>query len=206
MASSYARQNAARFIVERDAAFAALVETIGPPPARRPTPVADRFAALARTITFQLLATKAAATIHARVVEACDLAVTPESLLRAGHARLRATGLSNAKATAMLALASATQAGSMNFALHGRRPDTEVAREVTSVRGLGPWSAHMYLMNALGRPDVWPVGDYGVRAGWSRLHHLDEVIDERALRVAGDDFTGHRSAVAWYCWRALETR
>ena len=204
-ASANRRLDVARFIAERDESFAALVERTPAPPARRPTKVSERFAALARTISFQLLATKAAATIHARVVEACDLEVTPESLLRAGHARLRAAGLSNAKATAMLALASATQAGHVNFAQHGRRRDAEIAQEIIAVRGLGPWSAQMYLMNALGRPDVWPVGDYGVRVGWSRLHHLNEVIDERTLRTAGDDFAGYRSAVAWYCWRALET-
>ncbi|MDE3007986.1 MAG: DNA-3-methyladenine glycosylase 2 family protein [Acidobacteriota bacterium] len=199
------RHDVARLIVERDALFAPLVDRVGPPPARRPVQVAERFPALARTITFQLLATKAASTIHGRVIEACAFEITPSSVLRAGHDRLRAVGLSNAKAAAMIALATATRSGQINLDLHGRMPDGDVAAEITAIRGLGPWSAQMYLMNALGRRDVWPVGDYGVRAGWSRLHGLDETIDERTLRAAGDAFAGHRSALAWYCWRALES-
>ncbi|MDE3222891.1 MAG: DNA-3-methyladenine glycosylase 2 family protein, partial [Acidobacteriota bacterium] len=195
------RHDVARLIVERDALFAPLVERVGPPPARRPVQVAERFPALARTITFQLLATKAASTIHGRVIEACAFEITPSSVLRAGHDRLRAVGLSNAKAAAMIALATATRSGQINLDLHGRMPDGDVADEITAIRGLGPWSAQMYLMNALGRRDVWPVGDYGVRAGWSRLHGLHETIDERTLRAAGDAFAGHRSALAWYCWR-----
>lgn len=205
MRASPTREEVARFILERDERFADVVERVGPPPARRGARVDQRFAALTRTITFQLLATKAARTIHERVIACCELEVTPSSILRAGHDQLRAVGLSNAKAAAMIELARRTQLGHVQFERHGRLRDELVQSEVTAVRGLGPWSAQMYLMNALARPDVWPVGDYGVRAGWSRLHQLPEIIDERSLRLAGERFAGQRSALAWYCWRALES-
>jgi 3-methyladenine DNA glycosylase/8-oxoguanine DNA glycosylase len=81
--------------------------------------------------------------------------------------------------------------------------DHEILSEVTAVRGIGPWTAHMYLMHTMARRDVWPAGDYGVRSGWSIVHDLDEIISERDLALEGDRFTGVRSAVAWYCWQAV---
>jgi 3-methyladenine DNA glycosylase/8-oxoguanine DNA glycosylase len=68
---------------------------------------------------------------------------------------------------------------------------------------VGPWTTHMYLMFTLARPDVWPVGDYGVRMGWSLIHGLDETISPRDLANAGDHLAGHRSVVSWYCWQAV---
>ena len=195
---------AARAIGRADPAFRALVARVGPPPRRRAAPVADRFANLTRSVTYQLLATKAAATIHARVVALCEGEVTPRTILGAGHDRLRAVGLSNAKAAAMLDLAERALDGRLALARHGTMSDVEVTSEVVAVRGLGVWSAHMYLMHTLGRPDVWPTGDFGVRHGWSLLHGLDELVTERALRPLGEPFTGVRSEVAWYCWRAVE--
>ncbi|MHB1969676.1 MAG: DNA glycosylase family protein, partial [Acidimicrobiales bacterium] len=101
----------ARTIVRADPAFRSLVRRVGPPPPRRTAPVGGRFASLTRSVTYQLLATKAAATIHARVVELCRGQVTPAAILAAGHDRLRAVGLSNAKAAAMLDLAERTLDG-----------------------------------------------------------------------------------------------
>lgn len=193
----------ARTIARTDPAFRALIRRVGSPPARRSAPVAQRFANLTRSVTYQLLATKAAETIHARVVDLCDGAVTPASIRAAGHDRLRASGLSNAKAAAMLDLAERTLDGRLAPERHGRMSDSEVVAEVVAVRGLGTWSAHMYLMHSLARHDVWPAGDFGVRHGWSLLHDLDEMVTERDLRAFGDSFAGVRSDVAWYCWQAV---
>lgn len=197
------RSRIAAEIIERDPAFATVVAQAGPPPGRRPSPVSDRFASLISSITFQLLATSAAATIHNRVVEACGGCVTIESILAAGFDDLRAAGLSRAKATAMLELATHAQDGRVSLARHGRMSDLEVIDDVTKVRGVGPWTTQMYLMHTLGRRDVWPVGDLGVRSGWSIVHGLDKTIDERELRRCGDVLGGLRSDVAWYCWRAV---
>lgn len=119
-------------------------------------------------------------------------------------ARLRSAGLSQVKAEAMIELAHHVDDGRIDLARHGYMKDHEVTREVTAVRGIGPWTAQMYLMFTLARPDVWPTGDYGIRNGWSRLHGLEEIIDERSLRDAGDPFLGFRTAVAYYCWRVVD--
>ncbi len=190
-------------ISERDGAFTELIEVVGPPPARRSAPVADRFSFLARSITYQLLATKAANTIHGRVIELCGGTVTPDSIAAAGHANLRAVGLSNAKAAAMLDLSARVLDGRLQLARHGRMDDRDVLSDVVTVRGIGPWTAQMYLMHPLARHDIWPAGDLGVRAGWSQLHALDELVSEADLKRHGEVFEGVRSDVAWYCWKAV---
>jgi len=197
------RHDIAADIARRDPAFAEVVRRVGPVPARRPTPVPDRFAALIRSITFQLLATAAADTIHRRVVEACGGTVSVSSVLATGVDALRDAGLSRTKAFAMIDLAVHVADGRVDLARHGRRSDNDIIDEVTRVHGVGPWTVQMYLMHTMGRRDVWPVGDFGVRHGWSLLHDLDETITERDLRHCGDPFTGVRSDVAWYCWQAV---
>jgi DNA-3-methyladenine glycosylase II len=196
-------QERANIIARRDPSFKKLIKLVGPPPPRRSAPVPDRFSNLARSITFQLLATKAADTIHQRVIDLCKGDVTPESIVVAGHANLRNVGLSNAKAAAMLDLAARASDGRVRLAHHGRMSDDEVLADVVSVRGLGPWTAQMYLMHTLARHNVWPASDLGVRHGWSLVHDLDEMISVADLHAEGDVFDGVRSDVAWYCWEAV---
>jgi DNA-3-methyladenine glycosylase II len=190
-------------IGERDRAFLSLINIVGPPPRRRSAPMAERFGYLARSITYQLLATKAANTIHQRVIDLCEGDVSPESLVAAGHANLRGVGLSNAKAAAMLDLAEGTRDGRVHLAQHGRMSDADVLKEVVSIRGIGTWTAQMYLMHTLARHDVWPTGDLGVRSGWSIVHDLETMITDKDLRGEGDVFNDVRSDVAWYCWQAV---
>ncbi len=190
-------------IGDRDRAFATLIDIVGPPPARRSAPVADRFGDLARSITYQLLATKTANTIHQRVIDVCKGEVTPESIAKAGHKKLRGVGLSNAKAAAMLDLAERARDGRLHLAQHGRMSDHDVLADVVAVRGIGPWTAQMYLMHTLARHDVWPAGDLGVRNGWTLVHELEEIVSEKDLQRNGDVFEGVRSDVAWYCWQAV---
>ncbi len=197
------QQGIASLIVKADKNFKTVVKLAGPPPARRADPVKERFAALVRSITFQLLATNAANTIHARVVQACGGTVTPASVLGAGEESLRSAGLNRTKAQAMLDLAQHCLSGTVDLGRHGRMSNLDVTKDVVKVRGIGPWTSHMYLMHTLGRHDVWPVGDYGVRAGWTLLHNLDEMISEKDLVAEGDRFGGYQSDVAWYCWQAV---
>lgn len=197
------RHDIAAEIVRRDRAFRAVVDLAGPVPARRARPVAERFPTLIETITYQLLATRAAATIHARVVDACGGHVSVESVLNTGPDALRAAGLSRTKAAAMLDLAAHVADGRVRVERHGRMSDDDIIAQVTGVHGVGPWTTQMYLMHTLGRRDVWPVGDFGVRYGWSLVHGREDLITEKELRTCGDLFTGVRSDVAWYCWRAV---
>jgi len=193
----------ASVIARRDRAFRNFIRDVGPPPPRRSAPVAQRFPTLARAITGQLLATKAAATIHQRVIDLCAGDVSAETIQRAGHANLRSAGLSNGKAAAMVDLAERTLDGRVRLAHHGKMSDHDVVRDVIAVRGIGPWTAQMYLMHTLARHDVWPAGDFGVRNGWSQIHQLDEMVSEAALQAKGDVFEGVRSDVAWYCWQVI---
>jgi 3-methyladenine DNA glycosylase/8-oxoguanine DNA glycosylase len=197
------RSDAARLIARRDRAFRDVIHHSGLPPARRSARVDERFGYLVRSIVSQLLATSAANTIHARVVETCGGRVSVASILDAGPATLKSAGLSRTKAEAMIELARHVDEGRVRIPRHGYMSDEDVLAEVTAVRGIGPWTAHMYLMHTLARTDVWPVGDYGVRNGWSIVHGLDETISERDLAREGDRFAGVRSEVAWYCWQAV---
>jgi len=197
------RHQIAAQIVQSDHAFAEVVRVAGPPPLRRNAPVNQRFADIIEAIVSQLLATSAADTIHARVVLACGGKVDESAVLHAGADTLKAAGLSRTKAAAMVELAQYIKDGHINVGRHGRMSNEQILRELTMVRGIGPWTVQMYLMHTLARRDVWPTGDYGVRAGWSVLHGLDEPISESGLRDEGERFVGVRSDVAWYCWRAL---
>ena len=161
------------------------------------------FEYLAQAIVYQQLASAAAATIHGRFVEALGGEVTPRRILRAPEADLRAAGLSQGKLAAVRDLAS--KASRLRLQELPSLEDDEVQRRLTSVRGIGPWTAHMFLMFFLRRADVWPAGDLGVRAGYARIHGLAEAPKEKDMIPLGDPYRPWRSAAAWYCWRALET-
>lgn len=196
--------DAAAAIVRRDPAFRHVVRRHGPPPNRRATRVELRFGDLARAICYQQLAGNAAAAIHGRVLVAVGDPVTALGLLRAGDDVLAGCGVSGPKRRSLLHLAECSLDGTVDLGRLGRLDDDAVCDALTAVRGIGPWTAHMFCLFTLARPDVWPVGDYGVRAGWTQLHGGGEVIGARDLEPLGEAFRPHRSAVAWYCWRAVE--
>jgi DNA-3-methyladenine glycosylase II len=137
-------------------------------------------------------------------VEALDGSVTPDAVLAAPDEVLRGAGLSRNKLRAMRDLAEKVGSGEVETVDLHEQEDDEVVRRLTRVRGIGPWTAHMFLMFHLQRPDVWPVGDLGVRQGWAHLHGLDEPLAAREMASRGDAYRPWRSAAAWYCWRALE--
>jgi DNA-3-methyladenine glycosylase II len=120
-------------------------------------------------------------------------------------AALRSAGLSAAKAASIRDLAVRVDAGEVKLARMSRLPDDEIVRELTLVRGIGRWTAEMFLMFQLGRPDVWPVDDLGVRKGYSLIYGLPEMPIARDLDPLGERFRPYRSVVAWYCWRAVDT-
>lgn len=175
-------------------------------PDLRPGPApSDRFRALANAIAYQQLAGKAAAAIWSRVEQAVGEPFTPEAVLDAGWDRLRAAGLSGSKATTLVGLAEHTLDGTIDWERIHRWPDEEVISHLTVVRGIGPWTAHMFLLFDLRRPDVWPTGDYGVRAGYARAFGLAALPTEKELAVLGEPWAPYRSVVAWWCWREADT-
>lgn len=189
-----------------DPVLAALVERHGHPPARRRVPTGRRFDQLAANIVYQQLAGKAAASIHGRVVETLGGEVTAEGILATPVAVLRACGLSGSKTASLLDLADKVASGEVALDRIGRLSDEEVVAHLTVVRGIGPWTAQMFLMSTLNRLDVWPVGDYGVRAGFAKAWSLDAIPDPKELEGMGKRFRPYRSLVAWYCWRVVDEK
>ena len=187
-----------------DPVLARLIERHGPPPPHRRVPVDQRFDHLARGIVYQQLAGRAAASIHGRMVGALGGTVTAERVLATPEVELRACGLSGAKTASLLDLADKVASGEVALERLGRLPDEDVVAHLTVVRGIGPWTAQMFLMTALSRLDVWPTGDYGVRAGYARAWGMDALPDPKDLHGLGEPFRPYRSLVAWYCWRAAD--
>jgi 3-methyladenine DNA glycosylase/8-oxoguanine DNA glycosylase len=164
----------------------------------------ERFASLARAIAFQQLAGAAAGAIWERVVTSIGGECSAESVLAAGEATLRSAGLSGAKTAALLDLANHELAGCLGLGRIGRLSDEAVTERLVQVRGIGPWTAQMFLMFTLHRLDVWPVGDLGVRRGFALAFGLADLPSPAELDAAGEQFRPYRSIAAWYCWRACE--
>jgi 3-methyladenine DNA glycosylase/8-oxoguanine DNA glycosylase len=195
------RSSIAAALAKAEPRLSRLIEIVGPPPARRALPVAERFEQLAVAILHQQLAGAAAATITARTRTALG-GLGPEAILTVDDGALRACGVSGAKAAALRDLARQVEDGRVNLASLSRLSDAEVVETLSSVRGIGRWTAEMFLMGPLGRPDVWPVGDLGVRSGWA-LICTEPVRAAHELGEAAEHLRPWRSSVAWYCWQAV---
>jgi DNA-3-methyladenine glycosylase II len=193
-------------VAERDPVVADLVVRHGPPRLRGRTSGLTRFATLAQSIVYQQLAGNAARAIHDRFVLALDGEVVPERILASSPDLLRSCGLSGAKAAALRDLAEKVVSGQVSLARIGRLPDEDVISQLVQIRGIGRWTAEMFLLFTLGRLDVWPVGDYGVRAGYASAWKMAEMPSPRELGDLGEPFRPYRSLVAWYCWRAADER
>ncbi len=165
----------------------------------------SHFAYLVRAIIYQQLAGRAAETIHGRVVALLEGDVTPERLLDQGADGLRAAGVSANKFLALQDLAVRTRDGRLvlNDRDLSRIGDHEIIQELSEVRGIGPWTAQMFLMFQLRRLDVWPTGDLGVRKGYGLIHSTPE-ISAKELEFAGELLRPYRSVAAMYCWRAID--
>ena len=200
-ASNY--QAATDALSERDPVLRRLVAEAGPfqvaPPAE------THFAALVRAILYQQLAGAAARAIHGRLIAALGGEVTPERLLSLPPETLRAAGLSANKAASMRDLATKVVDGSvvLDPAELPGLGDDEVAAMLTGVRGIGTWTAQMFLMFQLLRLDVWPTGDLGVRKGFGLAWGMPTPTPKQ-LEALGDPYRPYRTVVAWYCWRAAE--
>jgi DNA-3-methyladenine glycosylase II len=166
------------------------------------------FDALAESIAYQQLSGKAAATIFGRVRALYPKKkwLDPELLLATPDETLRAAGLSRAKTAALKDLAAKTIDGTVpsGRALI-RMTDDEIIMRLTTVRGIGRWTVEMLLLFDLGRPDVWPVDDYGVRKGFAKTFGRRKLPTPKQLMKFGEKWRPYRSVAAWYFWRALDT-
>jgi DNA-3-methyladenine glycosylase II len=191
-------------ISERDARIARVITahplcTVG----RNPKPV-THFEALVESVISQQLAVKAADTIYARVKELARGRVVPGRIAEITESQMRAAGVSGAKFKTIQGLAEAALSKKINVnKLHEVNDDELIFNQLTSLWGIGPWTVDMFMMFQLGRLDIWPTGDLGVRRGWEKIYSLKEEITPAALEKKGEKFRPYRSVVAWYCWRAL---
>jgi DNA-3-methyladenine glycosylase II len=203
MAPRISHTAAARHLAARDPVMAGLVEAAGPPRFGRPTET--HFAALVRAILYQQLAGAAAAAIHGRLVTTLDGEVTPERLLALPTETVRAAGLSANKTLSVQDLAAKVLDGRVELDRRrvARQSDDEVVTRLSTVRGIGRWTAEMFLMFQLLRLDVWPTGDLGVRKGYGLAWEVPGPT-AGALEELGDPLRPYRSVAAWYCWRACE--
>jgi len=182
--------------------IARLRAAVGPPTVRPPrgTP----FEALARSICFQQLSGKAAGTIYGRFETAVGGAVTPQAVLGTPLEDLRGAGLSGAKAASIVDLADKVLDGTVPLGSLGRLDDDELVSRLVVVRGIGRWTAEMFLIFQLRRLDVWPVDDLGVRKGYGVAWGLAGMPTPKELVALGEALRPYRSVAAWYCWRAAE--
>jgi DNA-3-methyladenine glycosylase II len=199
--ASYAA--AGRELSARDPVVAALIAAAGPPRFRPPQE--SHFASLVRAVVYQQLAGPAAAAIHGRLVVALGDEVAPERLLALDSEALRAVGLSANKAASLRDLSVKVLDGTVVLDPRrlSREGDEDVIARLSTVRGIGRWTAEMFLMFQLRRLDVWPTGDLGVRRGYGLAWRVP-MPTARELEPLGEPYRPYRSVVAWYCWRAAE--
>jgi DNA-3-methyladenine glycosylase II len=167
----------------------------------------NRFHALARSIIAQQISTSAAASIRRRLEEL----VAPEPISAAALARLsveemRTAGVSPQKACYLLDLAARVESGQVRLARIGRLSDEAVIEELTQVKGIGRWTAQMFLIFSLGRPDVFPHDDLGIRSALRTLYELPDLPDRAASHAIAAAWRPYASVASWYCWRSLESK
>lgn len=190
-----------------DPALAAIIETVGP--FRMELKHArSLFGALAEAIVYQQLSNKAAATIYGRVEalypDAPD-GFTPRHILKTPDEALRGCGLSRAKVLAVQDLARRVEDGELpTLDVAQEIPDAELIERLVMVRGIGRWSAEMFLMFRLGRPDVLPVDDYSLRKAYAKAFRKRALPSPKALEKAGEKWRPYRTVASWYLWRVLD--
>jgi DNA-3-methyladenine glycosylase II len=186
-----------------------LIDRLGPldPEARRRGRPTDAYGALLRSIVGQQLSTKAARSIYERVTALFDgRTPTPEQLLAADPEVVRGAGLSRPKVRYMRDLAEHVLSGQLELDRLDELSDERITAELTAVKGLGQWTADMFLIFHLGRPDVLPVGDLGVRRAVERAYGLPEIPSPEEVERLGERWRPHRSLASLYLWRSLDNQ
>jgi len=164
------------------------------------------FHSLAEAIVYQQLNGKAAVTIFRRFVDAAGDPVTPAGILKLSIEQLRAVGLSKQKSSYLRDLATKTQEGLLDFVQLADLPDDDVIKHLTQVKGVGVWTAHMFLIFTLRRPDVLPTGDYGVQVAIKRHYRKRRLPKPKDMEKIAKAWSPYRSIACWYLWRSLDIK
>ena len=185
-----------------DPAFTSAIKNLEPCAFGLIKPKLSQYQSLIRAVIAQQVSTAAAQTITARLETKCAGSITAEKVGALTSKQLQSVGLTGAKVRTISELTAAALSGEINFRKFAHMSDEEIIQELVPLFGIGQWTVEMFLIFHLGRLDVWPIGDLAVRRGWDNLHGNSEAIKPKELQKLGEQFTGMRSVVAWYCWRA----
>jgi DNA-3-methyladenine glycosylase II len=191
-----------RKIVKIDNAFAPAIKNLEPCTFGLKKPIVTHYQSIIRSVIAQQVSTAAARTISGRLQEKCGGSITAAKVGALSLKELQSVGLTGAKVRTISELTEASLSGEINFRKFTHMSDEEIIKDLVPLFGIGRWTVEMFLIFHLGRLDVWPIDDLAVRRGWDNLHGNSEPIKPKALHLLGEPFTGMRSVVAWYCWRA----
>ena len=162
------------------------------------------FETLVRSIVYQQLSGKVAKVIFGRLVEAAGGQLTPEAILKLRPARMRKAGLSKQKTAYIRDLSRLTKSGALDFTALPGLPDDEVIAMLTQVKGIGVWTAHMFLMFALERPNVLPTGDLGIRMAIRKEYGMEELPNAKQIEERAVAWHPYCTVACWYLWRSLD--
>jgi DNA-3-methyladenine glycosylase II len=186
-----------------DPILCAIIEQVGP--CRMEFGPAE-FCSLAEAIVYQQLNGKAAVTIFKRFAALAGEPLTPQGILKLTDTQLRSVGLSKQKSAYLKDLSAKTVEGLLDFAILGDLPDTEVINRLTQVKGIGVWTAHMFLMFSLRRPNVLPTGDYGIQMAMKKHYKKRKLPRPTDMERIARAWAPYRSVACWYMWRSLDIK
>lgn len=196
-------RHAVRHLKKSDPILRAVIERVGPYRMEKEIP---RFHTLARAIIYQQLHGKAAATICQRLMQLAGNPLTPEGILKLSDEQMRGVGLSKQKMSYLRDLAQKTHTGTVQFMRLPELPDEEVIEHLTQVKGIGVWTAHMFLMFALQRPNVLPTGDLGIQSAMRKHYNKRKLPKPKQMEKIAKCWEPYRSVACWYLWRSLDVK
>jgi DNA-3-methyladenine glycosylase II len=196
-------RKAVNHLKKSDPVLRAIIERVGPCRMEFGEP---EFCSLAESIVYQQLNGTAAATIFGRFAVLAGEPLTPEGILKLSDEQLRSVGLSKQKSAYLKDLSAKTAAGLLDFVRLPELPDEEVIRHLTQVKGIGEWTAHMFLMFSLRRPNVLPTGDYGVQVAMKKHYKKRKLPKPKDMQKIARAWEPYRSVACWYMWRSLDIK
>ena len=203
MVKVWAMRKAVNHLKKSDPILRAIIERVGPCRMEFGVP---QFCSVAEAIVYQQLNGKAAVTIFNRFAELAGDPLTPEGILKLTDEQLRSVGLSKQKSAYLKDLAKKTSDGLLNFARLPEMTDDEVIEHLTQVKGIGEWTAHMFLMFSLRRPNVLPTGDYGVQVAIRKHYKKRKLPKPKDMEKIARAWEPYRSVACWYMWRSLDIK
>ena len=196
-------RSAVRHLKKSDPVLAAIIERIGPCKMEFGPP---EFHSLAEAIVYQQLNGKAAVTIFKRFAAIAGDPLTPQGILKLTDTQMRAVGLSKQKSSYLKDMAERAVRGDLDFSRLHEMTDDEVIRHLTQVKGVGVWTAHMFLMFTLRRPDVLPTGDYGIQAAMKKHYKKRKLPKPGQMEKIAKSWQPYRSVACWYLWRSMDIK